>query len=85
MGSLESQGTCEIFLQFLKKRNLEYTQFLKDGIIGTFDKVRNTFEEAFKGGYVVVAGACIGHVQWVLVSGNKSVIEKIRIYLIGKY
>ena len=64
---MESQETCEIFLQSLEKHNLEYTQFVKDGFTVTFDKVRNTWEEAFKGDYVVVTEASIGHVQWVLV------------------
>ena len=39
---MESQETCEIFLQSLEKHNLEYTQFVKDGFTVTFDKVRNT-------------------------------------------
>ena len=60
---MESQETCEIFLQSLEKHNLEYTQFAKDGVTVTFGKVRNTCQEAFKDNYVVVTEACIGHVN----------------------
>ena len=52
--SMESQGACEILLRSVEKHNLKYTQFVGDGDTGSFAKVRDSCEEAFKGNYVVV-------------------------------
>ena len=60
---MESQEACETFLRSVEKRNLKYTQFVRDGDTGTFAKVRDSWEKVFKGNYVVVKEECVGHVQ----------------------
>ena len=63
LDSMESQEACETFLRSVEKRNLKYTQFVRDGDTGTFAKVRDSWEKVFKGNYVVVKEECVGHVQ----------------------
>ena len=74
--SMESEGTCEIFLRSIEKNSLKYCQFVSDRDTGSYGKVRGRLGEAFGDKYIVVKEECVGHVQKRLGSGLRELKRK---------
>ena len=67
--SIESSGSCEIFLRSIERCSLKYTKFVGDGDTGCFAKVRDKCSSIFGNTYVVVKEECVGHIQNRMGSG----------------